>query len=497
MLREGLKIAVHTRLLAGTWSQRTRSACRSLFIASALHLSACGQDLGERADPSTEPPPPLAAGPCAVQPDEDLSLELPTWDLQISQAAWDKLHEDVNADVEVPAALCAQGESYEIELELQGSSTRKLPKKSFDLKWKRGAELRAWPYDDAVPSEPVAIRKLFLKAMAKDQSLIREALGFDLYRALGYATPHTGFVNLRINGAYWGLYATIEPVNEAYIAARGYPEGGRLYKAVRKHGSRADFAPGRDLTKAFETALATNGGPELDDADEPADLPNGEEPDETPEAFEPETMQEGAPKSDKGDEEAENLPDEYAALERLVTRLQHTALEEGAFEVQVDPIFSLVAYFDRMLWVAFTQNGDAIAQNFYLYHAGAQEAEHWYQLPWDSDISFAANYRDVDSVIDIAAAPLVDGGNYFSRRMLEVSGLRSRYTERFLGVLDEQLLEAEGFSRLVSYRERLTNDLAHDQARWKRATEPHTAFDRIEAFLGERGAALRQALAGL
>jgi len=472
---------------------------RTLFVASALGASACGQGVHELEAPLTEPPAPSPTGPCSVQAEEELSLDLPIWNLQIAQADWDALHDDVYADVEVPAALCAQGQSYAVEVELQGSSTRRLAKKSFDLKWKRGAELRTWPYDGAPPTEPVAIRKLLLKAMGKDQSMIREALGFDLYRALGYATPHTGFVNLRINGAYWGLYATIEPVNEAYIAARGYPEGGRLYKAVRKHGSRADFAPGRDLTRAFETDLART--PMRDDhgdeADELPAPPQGEEPDESPDAFEPETMEEGAPKSDEQEDDERRLPDEYAALERFVSRLQNTPLEEGELEVQVDPIFSLVSYFDRMLWVAFTQNGDAVAQNFYLYHTGAQEAEHWYQLPWDSDISFGADYRDVEGVVDTASSPLVDGGNYFSRRMLEVSGLRSRYVTRVLGVLDEQLLEAEGLSQLVSYRERLRNDLAHDQLRWHRVTDPDTAFDRIEAFISERGAVLRQALSGL
>lgn len=444
--------------------------------------------------PPTEPPPPPATGPCAVQPEEDLSLDLPTWDLQIAQADWDALHEDVYADLEVPAALCAHGQSYTIELELQGSSTRRLPKKSFDLKWKRGAELRTWPYDGNPPSTPVAIRKLFLKAMGKDQSLVREALGFDLYRALGYAAPRTGFVNLRINGAYWGLYAAIEPVNEDYIASRGYPEGGRLYKAVRKHGSWADFAPGRDLTRAFETDDVDS---DHKDKRPAADSPEGEEPDDSPDAFEHEMMEVTPAKPTDGADAEQSLPGEYAALERFVHILQTTPLEQSEFEMQVDPVFSLTAYFDRMLWVAFTQNGDAVAQNFYLYHAHGQQAEHWYQLPWDSDISFGADYRNVEGVIDTAALPLVDGGNHFSRRMLKIAGLRSQYVERFLGVLDEQLLEAEGLSRLVSYRERLSNDLAHDQARWQRMTDPSTAFERIETFLMERGAALRSALAKL
>jgi spore coat protein H len=427
-----------------------------------------------------------------------LALELPTWDLQVSQANWDKLHEDVFADVEVPAALCVQGESYAIELELQGSSTRRLAKKSFDLKWKSAKPLRSWPYDDAPPGEPVAIRKLFLKAMGKDQSLVREALGYDLYRALGYATPHSGFANLRINGAYWGLYAVIEPVNQAYLSARGYPEGGRLYKAVRKHGSRADFAPGRDLTRAFETDLAPLQSARNEDRDDASDEDveidesgAGDDEDEGP------NMMEEAPKSEPDQAQDSGIPDEYADLARLVARLQTTRLEEGLFDTQIDAVFSLEAYFDRMLWVAFTQNGDAVAQNFFLYHTGQQDAEYWYQIPWDSDISFGADYRDVEAVIDTASAPLVDGGNYFSRRMLKVTSLRTRYAARLRGVLNEQLLEAEGFARLSDYRTRLSNDLTHDQTRWKRQTNAPTAFDRIETFITERGAVLRQALDAL
>lgn len=470
-----------------------RSASTWTVLLAALACSACLQAENELEQPVTELPPMPPTGPCDVAPEQDLTLELPIWDLQVSQASWDKLHEDVLADVEVPAAVCVQGKSYGIELELQGSSTRKLAKKSFDIKWKRSNPLQIWPYDDAPPSEPVPIRKLFLKAMAKDQSLVREALGFDLYRALGYATPHTGFANLRINGAYWGLYAVIEPVNEAYLAARDYPEGGRLYKAVRKHGSRADFAPGRDLTRAFETELTVR--QIMDDADRDSDEDvevDEAEADET-DAVQPKTMPDAAPQ-DAAPAHAD-LPNEYAELEEFVNVLQSAPLEPGSFEAQIDPIFSLEAYFDRMLWVAFTQNGDAIAQNFFLYHAGPLGSDHWYQIPWDSDISFGADYRDVDNVIDTADAPLVDGGNFFSKRMLKIASLRARYAERFRHVLNEQRLEAEAFARLSAYRARLSNDLTHDQTRWKRHTESATAFDRLEAFISQRGAVLQRALA--
>lgn len=449
------------------------------------------------------PPAPEAKGPCEIEPEDHSELELPVWNLVVSQAHWDKLHEDIYADVEVPALVCVDEESYAIELELQGASTRKLPKKSFDLKWKRSHPLRTWPYDTAPAAGPVAIRKLFLKAMAKDQSLVREAISFGVYRALGYATPNTGFANLRINGEYWGLYAVIQPVNEAYLSEHGYPEGGRLYKAVRKHGSRADFAPGRDLYRAFETDLDDEASAQLG-RDDAQDDPNASEEDGQSE--EQTAQVEGEPNAaaeridSEAEEEAEQFPAlerAYAPLESLVRRLQKTAVTADAFETQIDPIFSLDAYIDRMIWVAFTRNGDAVAQNFFLYYTQRQDSEHWDQLPWDADITLGADYRDVESFLGAEGSPLVDGGNYFSRRLVEVPELRARYVERFVALLDDQTLEAAAFEHLAQYQQRLERDLAVDRTRWNRETTPQTAFERIADYLSQRGPVLRRALSGL
>lgn len=461
-------------------------------------LSSCVSDNdGRHSADVTLPPAPIQSA-CTNEANQALELELPIWDLQVSQSSWDKLHEDIYADVDVPAALCVAGERYAIELELQGASTRKLAKKSFDLKWKRGAPLRSWPYDNPEPEAYTGIRKVFLKAMAKDQSLVREALSNDLYRALGYPTSNTGFTNLRINGKYWGLYAIIEPVNEAYLEQHGYPAGGRLYKAVRKHGSRADFVPGRDLMRAFETDPLMTGSAvaPMDDAterdqasDQDHDPDDGQDSDE--DIGEVDDADAAEPQGPPG------LRPEYAALDHLIHLFQTTPLELDAFETEIDAIFPLREYFDRMIWVALTQNGDAVAQNYFLYHTETDGAERWYQLPWDSDMTLGADYRDVEAVVSADAAPLVDGGNYFSRRMLQVPELRERYLSRLHEVLQDNLLVRVGDEHLRAYRERLTHDLAADQARWERETDPATAFDRIADYLAKRGAALLRASAAL
>jgi spore coat protein CotH len=408
----------------------------------SLSLGAC---TAEREEPRTRPPDAVTGRPdCGADTRED-SLQLPAWELRVALEDWDELHADPLADVEVDASLCASGRSYPIELELQGASSRHAAKKSFKLKFNRGQRLDGALLGDGEGSEGYA--EIALKAMALDQSLIREALAFDLWREMGYDAPRTGFANLRINGEYWGLYVYVEPVDEAYLAGRGYPPNGRLYKATREHGSFADFAPGRDLRAAFEHKSGS------------------------------------APP--------------YEDLEALVTALQETPLEEQAFLDEIDPIFPIERYFDRMTWVSFTQNGDATAQNFFLYNVPRDGHDFWFQLPWDANLCFSASWRDPDEVNPPEGSLLIDGRNHFGSRLLKIQPLRDRYVARFLDVIDNVLTDDVVYATYQRHARRVEHDLAIDQERWQRAASPATAFAVLETFMAERPGILREKLAEL
>jgi spore coat protein H len=421
--------------------------------------------------PATAPPPPpeiQSSTRCEVEAKPHADLELPTWDLIVELDDWDALHDDVHASVEVDASACIEGELYPIELELQGNSTRTLPKRSFDLKFNRGKRLAGSPYSDGEEPYDDGIGKILMKAMFYDQSLIREALAFDLFRVMGGEAPRIGFANLRINGAYWGLYVLVEPINEDYLLRHGYPPRGQLYKATRKHGGLADFEPGRRLSLAFESK-------ELDDWDDDSDDDNDHE-------------DEGA-----GEEDEEPHKDR-SDLERLVHTLQRTPLTDAAFEADIEPIFPLAAYFERLIWVAWTQNGDGTAQNYYLYNAPYEGRDYWYQMPWDSNLCFGADWRDQDAVRSPEASLLLDGRNHFGERLVQVPGVRDRYVARFRDVLDDVLTPDVVFERFEHYSRLVEHDLAIDQQRWRRNTDPSTAFDALVEFFMARPDALRKGL---
>lgn len=416
-------------------------AWRRLGLALLLLVGSGCEGRGELRTRPTSLSEPVESCKGVVSPH---GLKLPTWDLFVVDASWAALMADVNADVEVSAQICLGGQLEPIGLELQGTSGRTRAKKSFKIKLGRDHTLTEVGL--AADSREL-IDKVYLKAVWIDPGMIRESVAFDLWRSMGHDAPRTDFANLRINGDYWGLYSVVEPVDKDYLRRNGYPKGGRLYKATRKHGSRADFAPGRDLTKAFE------------------------------------------------DKNADGEMEWRGDLEALVTTLQETPLEQEAFEREIDPIFSLDDYIDRIAWVSYTRNGDAVAQNFYLYNYPEDDHDSWSLIPWDSDLCLGSSWRGPDVVVPADVSLMLDGGNYFSKRLTATPGLRERYVARYRALLDDVFTEAQVTAFIERRANRVRADLPSEQARWHRTGDPEDAFDVMRTFATERPEVLRTGLA--
>jgi spore coat protein H len=410
---------------------------RFLYLAAPAVI-ACEAPLALERDMLPAMSVQAALGQCPRE--RTLDLELPTWDLYVSDAAWQALHTDVQADVSVDALLCVHERAYPIDLELQGASTRKLRKKSFDLKFGKQR-----PLEEPAFGAPEQRARILLKAMANDQSAIREALAFETWRELGHIAPRVGFANLRINGAYWGLYNLLEPINDDFLERHGFLVGGHLYKAIRTKEGRADFRPGRDLHTCFE---------------------------------------------DKSDQETDTWPDLHA----LVGKLQRTPLRPDAFTRDIGSVFPLAPYIDRMIWIAVSQNSDAVAQNFYLYNAPVDGHDAWTMLPWDSNVAFGAHWSDPYAVLPADAFPLVRDGAIFGTRLLQVKELRAQFIERFRALLDTQLATEPLLAQATRLFTHVQHDLAADQERWQREVDPEQAFGVIESFLRARPDVLRAEL---
>jgi hypothetical protein len=350
--------------------------------------------------------------------------------LFIGSQEWDALLEDPFADVEVEAFLEVHGTGYIVGVELHGATGRKYDKLPIKLKFHDKTLLIPDPFQEG---SELTYDKLILKAMYKDQSMLREALAFEVARHIGMDAPKTAFARLFLNDHDWGLYTLVEPMDMDYIRHRGFMDGGNLYKAVEQ---QADFRPDRDLQKGFE--------------------------------------------------KKSNRDHPWDDLDRLVFTLQNTETDKDAFLEDIDPVFNLDRYIQRMIWVSYTQNTDGVSQNFYLYNEPNHESNHWLIIPWDSDICFSNHWDMSQSTYAVDLAHLLDGGNYFSRRLVRIDEIRHAYVDRFKQKLGTVLSAEEVAPIAEEMFAAIQDDLAHDLDLWNRTSSVGEEYDEIREFIEKR-----------
>jgi hypothetical protein len=78
-----------------------------------------------------------------------------------------------------------------------------------------------------------------LNNMIQDPSKVNEAIGYTLFRALGIAAPRTGYAEVWINGASYGLYLNVETMDGVALAKRS-TSGGTSHLYEGRRGSEGD-----------------------------------------------------------------------------------------------------------------------------------------------------------------------------------------------------------------------------------------------------------------
>ena len=105
-------------------------------------------------------------------------------------------------------------------MRLRGGSSRAFPKKSFRI-----------TFDSGVP-HPGINRKINLRAEFNDRTTLRNFLAVQTLRRLtAVPAPSARFVRLTVNGAYYGLMAEVDVVDEHFLEAQGLAPDAPTYEA--------------------------------------------------------------------------------------------------------------------------------------------------------------------------------------------------------------------------------------------------------------------------
>jgi len=109
-----------------------------------------------------------------------------------------------------------------VGLRLRGNTSRTAAKKSFKLS-----------FNTFVPGRQFHdVDKLNLNGEHNDPSIVRSKLCWDLYQRVGMVAPRAAHARLTINGEYFGLYVSVEHVDDEFLENHLDDPAGNLWKCL-------------------------------------------------------------------------------------------------------------------------------------------------------------------------------------------------------------------------------------------------------------------------
>jgi len=154
---------------------------------------------------------------------------VPRIDITISPdtLAWLYQDENLESDVEFSArfvfndgTVCDTIDS--IGFRLRGNTSRYSQKKSFKISFNT--------FTDG--GKYYGVEKLNLNGEHNDPSIMRAKVCWDILRKWNIPAPRSNHVQLYINGNYYGLYLSVEHIDEEFAKARFSNNDGNLYKCT-------------------------------------------------------------------------------------------------------------------------------------------------------------------------------------------------------------------------------------------------------------------------
>ncbi|HPR87737.1 MAG TPA: CotH kinase family protein [bacterium] len=264
-----------------------------------------------------------------------------------------------------------------IGFRLRGNTSREAAKKSFKISFNsfvRGRQFHG-------------LDKLNLNGEHNDPAIIRSKLCFDLYQDIGRVASRASHARLYINGRYYGLYISVEHIDDEFIARHFADDSGNLWKCL--YPADLTFL-GND--PRFYMQLSSGGRP----------------------AYELTTNEE------RGD---------FSPLARFIRVLNLTpaALLPDSLEALLD-VPGVLQYFAMNTLVGSWDDYRALMNNYYLYYEPS--TARFTLIPYDYDNTFGVDWFGVDwSAADPYNFPKVAGGQRpLAEKLLAYYPWRDLYT---------------------------------------------------------------------
>jgi len=269
-------------------------------------------------------------------------------DISVNPDALVWLYQNVYSDSEFVASFHFQNslinESVDsVGFRLRGNTSRNAQKKSFKISFNTFVSGR----------EFYGVDKLNLNGEHNDPSIIRSKLCFDHYQTIGMAASRANHVKVYINGNYYGLYISVEHIDDEFLNKNFADDSGNLWKCL------------------YPADLKYLGG--------------------DPNLYK-ELNQDGRPAYELSTNESIN---DFSKLVRLISILNNTSSASLADSLEsVIEIHEVLKYFAMNILVGGWDSYWSLMNNYYLYHEPAKDIFHI--VPYDYDNTYGISWSDIN-----------------------------------------------------------------------------------------------------
>lgn len=259
---------------------------------------------------------------------------------------------------------------------LRGNTSRPAAKKSFKLDFNHFVSGRDF----------YGVEKINLNGEHNDPSIVRSKLCWNLYQDIHMVASRATHAAVYINGNYYGLYISVEHIDDTFLEKNYADDNGNLWKCLWP----------ADLTYRGDDA---NDYHPYHDDERPYNL-----------------------KTNKDEYD-------YSQLARLIRIINQTPDEVLADSLEkVLHVEEVLKYFAMNILVGGWDDYWFLMNNYYLYHEPNEDRFHW--IPYDYDNTFGIDWFDIDwTSTNPYDFPVIDDGpRPLAVRMMGNNQYRDLYT---------------------------------------------------------------------
>ena len=340
-------------------------------------------------------------------------------DITINPAAITWLYQNVQSDSEFVASFHFQNayinENVDsIGFRLRGNTSRNAAKKSFKVSFNTFISGR----------EFYGIDKLNLNGEHNDPSIIRSKLCFDHYQTIGMTATRANHVEVYINGQYYGLYISVEHIDDEFLNKNFGDDTGNLWKCLYP----ADLyylGPNEDTYKN----LSSDGRP----------------------VYELMTNE---------------TADDFSELVHLISIINNTPYVSylDSMESVID-VPGVLKYFAINVLVGEWDDYWSLNNNYYLYHEPARDIFHL--IPYDYDNTYGIDWFNINwtNANPYNYPKVVNGYRPLAEKTMMIPEYRNLYTHFLEFYRNNVYMLSHWENRLDSLKSMITQSALEDSFR--------------------------------